>query len=506
MPRIPLALGYMLLLTATASVSTQVPDNFRPTGQMSTVTSSLNQLMELNADFLIPKSFDDVKKNYAKYTRVLRDGKSSRDIEKAYLVFETAINFAREKLKRVNEVLMIPLAKRTEAQRVNSPTIVSDVYESAEKLLARAILKLEENRVSEAFVIGQEAAILYEEARTSVIKISLIGPSKIALSEAFRNNWDKLAPVSFERARRLLDEVTSAVDREEPISVELRQKANAVDYATRRAVELATQIDTLRLDLGNWEYLLLSREALVQQAADEAGLTANFLSAEPKPLLTESLRLIREEKDSLVTRIRRSELNQAALKSVVDSLNQAIDQQQIRLASMVENYQQDLQRRKEELEQERREVKNYLHEKIQLDAVTQAQTRFSESEAIVVREVNQLTLHLIGISFSAGKTVITKKAIKLLTKLGDFLSLYPKTRITVEGHTDSTGSETKNIVLSKDRADAIMRFLTEQSGIQEARITATGLGSSLPIASNKSRDGRDKNRRIDLIIYFSREP
>ena len=492
------------LLTAPLPSSAQVSGG-SPAGQIAAATSALNQLADLDAGFLIPDTYNKVREAYDRYTRDIREGKSTRDIQRAYAEFDAALVLARERLERVNEMLMIPLEKRAAARRANAPAMVPDAYEAAEKRLERAISRLEDDRVSDAFARGQEAATLYDDARSSVIEMSLIGSARIGLSEAKKQDWDRLAPASFERARRLVEEVTGALDRGEPVSVALRNKAQAADYAVRRAIEVATRVDTLRRDPGNWERVLLSREDLARQAADVAGVAADFLADDPQAIMTESLRTLAARQDSLVLLVQQAEGDAAALRAEVDSLRQAIEQQQIRLSSMVESYQQDLQRRKEELDRERRELRDYLYEKTQLDAAAQARERFSDSEAIVARDPDRLTLRLIGLSFQAGRTEIPRGARGLLAKLGEFLALYPQARVAVEGHTDATGSEDKNVTLSKSRAEAVMQFLADQSGVAAERMTSSGFGSAQPVASNNTRRGRERNRRIDVVLTFSRE-
>ncbi len=474
-------------------------------GRITAATSSLNQLSDLDAGFLIPDTFDKVREAYNRYTRDIREGKSTRDIQRAYAEFDAALVLARERLDRVNEILMVPLEKRAAAQRANAPAMVPDAFEDAESRLERAISRLEDDRVSDAFAQGQEAAMLYDDARSSVIEMSLIGSAQIGLAEAENQDWDRLAPASFAQARRLVDEVTGALDRGEPLTAALRNKAQAADYAVRRAIEIATQVDALRSDPGNWERMLLTREDLVRQAADMAGVSADFLADDPQAIMTESLRTLAARQDSLSLLLQRAEGDAAALRAEVDSLHQAIEEQQIRLSSMVESYQQDLQRRKEEIDRERRDLREYLHEKTQLDAAAQAQERFSDSEAIVVRDADRLTLRLIGLSFRAGRTQIPGGARGLLTSLGEYLALYPQTRVAVEGHTDATGAEEKNITLSKSRADAVMHFLADQSGVEAERMTSSGLGSAQPIDSNNTRSGRERNRRIDVVLTFTRD-
>lgn len=497
--------GLLASLLATPLPLSAQASGSSPAGQIAVATSALNQLSDLDAGFLIPDTFKKVREAYDRYTRAIREGRSNRDVRRAHAEFDAALVLARERLKRVNEMLMVPLEKRAAARRANAPAMVPDAYEAAERRLQRAISRLEDDRVSDAFAQGQEAAMLYDEARSSVIEMSLIGSARVGLTEAGKKDWDRLAPASFERARRLTDEVTGALDRGEPLSAALRNKGQAADYAVRRAIELAARIDTLRRDSGNWERVLLSQEELARQAADAAGIAADFLANDPQAIMTESLRTLAARQDSLAALLRRAESEGAALRAEVDSLHQAIEQQQIRLSSMVENYQQDLQRRKEALDRERRELRDYLYEKTQLDAAAQARERFSDGEAIVARDPDRLTLRLVGLSFQAGRTNIPGGARGLLEKLGAYLALYPQARITVEGHTDATGKEDKNVTLSKSRADAVMQFLAATGGVPEERMTASGFGSAQPIASNTTRRGRGQNRRIDVVLTFSRD-
>ncbi|MYA78569.1 MAG: OmpA family protein [Gemmatimonadetes bacterium] len=502
---ISLFLTTPLPISAQGSGSGSAASAASAAGRITAATSALNQLSDLDAGFLIPDTYNKVQEAYDRYTRDIREGKSTRDIDRSYTEFDAALVLARERLDRVNEILMVPLEKRSAAQRANAPAMVPDAFEEAESRLERAISRLEDDRVSDAFAQGQEAAALYDDSRSSVIEMSLIGSAQIGLAEAENQDWDRLAPASFAQARRLVDEVTGALDRGEPLSAALRSKAQTADYAVRRAIEIAAQVDGLRSDPWNWERMLLAREDLVRQAADMAGVAADFLADDPQAIMTASLHTLAARQDSLDLLLQRAEEDAAALRAEVDSLHQAIEEQQIRLSSMVESYQQDLQQRKEEIDRERRELREYLYEKTQLDAAAQAQERFSDSEAIVVRDDDRLTLRLIGLSFRAGRTEIPGGARGLLEKLGEFLVLYPQTRVAVEGHTDATGAEDKNVTLSKSRADAVMQFLADQSGVETERMTSSGLGSAQPIDSNNTRRGRERNRRIDVILTFTRD-
>ena len=72
----------------------------------------------------------------------------------------------------------------------------------------------------------------------------------------------------------------------------------------------------------------------------------------------------------------------------------------------------------------------------------------------------------------------------------------------VSGHTDSRGGKNRNFRLSQQRAEAVAKFLTTIGGIEAARVRAKGMGADKPIANNKTREGRSKNRRIEVLIII----
>jgi OOP family OmpA-OmpF porin len=77
------------------------------------------------------------------------------------------------------------------------------------------------------------------------------------------------------------------------------------------------------------------------------------------------------------------------------------------------------------------------------------------------------------------------------------LAARPDVRVEVQGHTDNTGSRAVNMRLSKARADAVEKFL-EANGVSPSQLTVKGYGPDKPIASNKTKDGRAQNRRVEL--------
>lgn len=101
--------------------------------------------------------------------------------------------------------------------------------------------------------------------------------------------------------------------------------------------------------------------------------------------------------------------------------------------------------------------------------------------------------------FPTNSSYLTDKAKTELTKLIKILNQQRDKKIRVDGHTDATGEKDYNIWLSEKRAASVKKFL-EDGGVAGARISTKGHGPSKPIADNKTADGRQKNRRVEIII------
>jgi outer membrane protein OmpA-like peptidoglycan-associated protein len=118
----------------------------------------------------------------------------------------------------------------------------------------------------------------------------------------------------------------------------------------------------------------------------------------------------------------------------------------------------------------------------------------------VQREQNNLSITMKSdVLFDTGSYTLKPGGIDEIARIADILKRYPQTRITIEGHTDSVGSEQANMVLSERRANAVADELRAR-GVDPGRITTAGLGESRPIASNATEGGRQLNRRVALLV------
>jgi OmpA-OmpF porin, OOP family len=104
-----------------------------------------------------------------------------------------------------------------------------------------------------------------------------------------------------------------------------------------------------------------------------------------------------------------------------------------------------------------------------------------------------------GILFDVGSDHIRGESTPTLAEIGDMLKTHPTLKLTIEGHTDNAGSAAANQSLSEKRAAAVKQFLVSTYAIDAARLKSVGYGSTKPVSPNTTDEGRQNNRRVELV-------
>ena len=110
-----------------------------------------------------------------------------------------------------------------------------------------------------------------------------------------------------------------------------------------------------------------------------------------------------------------------------------------------------------------------------------------------------MIMNMSDVLFDFDKATLKPPAREALAKLSGILLAYPELKVSVEGHTDSIGSDEYNMTLSEKRAGAVRDFLTSNS-VTDSRVTAKGFGKANPVAPNDTNEGRAQNRRVELVV------
>lgn len=122
------------------------------------------------------------------------------------------------------------------------------------------------------------------------------------------------------------------------------------------------------------------------------------------------------------------------------------------------------------------------------------------SEITNIKETTRgLVISLSDILFDVDKATIKPGALSNINRIAGILNQFPNYKISVEGHTDNTGSAQYNMQLSQRRAEAVRQALIN-GGVDSTRITATGFGLTQPVATNATAAGRQQNRRVEVVV------
>ena len=159
----------------------------------------------------------------------------------------------------------------------------------------------------------------------------------------------------------------------------------------------------------------------------------------------------------------------------------------------------------EEADQARRLAKSRASEaeyaRLEADLASQQITSLTRQlENLQLRETESGVVVTLGdVLFATGQVTLVEGGRSSLEEVVDLLQTEPDKKIRVEGHTDSSGDADANLLLSEQRAQAVLEALVSL-GVASDRISALGMGEDFPIASNEDEDGRARNRRVDVIL------
>jgi outer membrane protein OmpA-like peptidoglycan-associated protein len=116
----------------------------------------------------------------------------------------------------------------------------------------------------------------------------------------------------------------------------------------------------------------------------------------------------------------------------------------------------------------------------------------------MLKALNTSGFIALDILFDTGKSTIKKESMDIVDQVYEMLKMNPSLKVSIEGHTDNTGTPEGNKSLSQSRAKAVMDVLAAK-GIDKSRLSSAGWGDEKPVADNRTEEGKAKNRRVEII-------
>lgn len=285
----------------------------------------------------------------------------------------------------------------------------------------------------------------------------------------------------------------------EAVWVPNRRKPERFAGEARDVMRLAEQARSLTVERAEEARLAAERAAAgqaiaaSQSEAERARLEAerNRLAAERARLEAEDYRaaLNRSETELAAARQRSQEAQTAAERERANAEVARLEAERARLES---------EQAKQATEEARRQFEDVKRER---DALQQR--LFVSLSAILEtrREARGLIVNLSDVLFDFNKATLKPGAREKLSKLAGILLAYPgQYQIEVEGHTDAVGSEDYNLKLSEDRARSVRDYLAGAGVASDKIIAVRGFGKAKPVATNDTAEGRQMNRRVEIVI------
>ena len=434
-----------------------------------------------NAELLAPAGYGEAKDIYAEADEELTRGRNIERIRSRLAEVVRLLDQAIES-SEIAEVTLASLIKtRDDALSADAPTFAPELWADAEESFDETARRLEGGNIRVARELSDETEGMFRDAELTAIKAQYLSQTRALLAQAQQQRVPRYAPTTFAHAQALLEQAETELNENRYDTDLPRSLAQQANYEARHAIFLAQQI--ARIDDGDItaEDVILSYEEPLTEIAAAADKVAP---------LDEGTKAITDELISFIEQLRED-----AQQSDVD-----LADSRARIAELEDEI-RDLDEQLGGVSQERVALVQRLEAEERIrDQFSTIENMFNRDEARVSREGNNLVLRLVGLTFESGSTEITPEHYALLQKVAQAATVFPRSQIIIEGHTDSYGSDDANMSLSRARADAVAAYLADNFGIPMFRTSAVGYGETQPIANNDTPQGRARNRRIDVRI------
>lgn len=434
-----------------------------------------------NAKLLAPRSYERGMKEYRDAESALERGRNIEYVRSnaadATRYFKTAAEAAR----LAKTALALGLKSRQDAANASAPRLSPEIWSDAQQKFLRAIQLLERGDLKNAKRREIEATSLYRDAELIAIKAQYLSETRRLLVDADRARVGRYAPITLGKAKQLLANAERELNENRYDTDLPRSLAKQANYEAKHALYLSEIVRQVRDKKLSSEQLVLNWEQPMRAIAGVADIVPDMQDG-PDRLMAELAAYFEGQANEL------------------QALQQEKADNEVRLADMAEEL-RALDQRLGGATAERAALIQRLEAQARIKAqFAQVDKMFSRSEARVFREGDSIILRLVGLSFDSGASQIKPGNFDLLAKVEKAIDVFPRSELTIEGHTDSHGGDASNQKLSQERAESVHQYMINAMRIPTYRLIATGYGETRPVSSNETEAGRARNRRIDIVI------
>jgi len=473
-----LLIGSSIIIGCSSQPKLTQEQVFNQNSQLANLKSEFDKSSKNGAELLSPQSHKQVSENLQQAIEAAENNET-KVANKATSDGLKNINVLNSNIKKSNLILSEVLHARRKAIDAGVLTLQSEKLADLDANLKSTGSMIENSKIEKAKQRRPDLIKGYSQLELEVLKQGKTKLAKASIESARVNDAEKNSPKTFNRAKEQLALAMNILDAD-------RTQISKADVHAKNATWLAEQSSEISETVKDFDRRDYSMEDVVlwhQKALSEInqplGGTLTFNKPADKVVdnLKTTIEKVVKERDSVIDQHNKTQLiSQSQLKAAEEKYGRKIAATEKQRLALVEKDKAS---------------------KIKFDKV---QAMFSEREANVYRQRENVLISAQGFAFPSGTSEIQTDNFPLMNKIIHAIKLFPGARIEVNGHTDSVGADTINKNLSEQRAEKVARFLTEVGEITASKITSKGFGETRPVATNETAMGRAENRRVEIKI------
>jgi len=422
--------------------------------------------------------------NYAEARQALDDARnylSNGNHDKARASLDESADYLSRAMKTSQTLtteLPALVESRDRMQMADPQHLRDDLVERAERDFSRVVESAEDGDMDKARAQAKMAKSTIHAAQVVAAREQFARPIAKGIAAARKVHARKYSPKALEASIVAKRDVEKLIKEDPDAQVKMHSVSRRGEKSAMRSMKVAALGDRLNKNPAEIETLVDSEEARFRLLGKYLGVDlSNAKDAEAQAMLLQQA--IAEMERNYKQQLQDSD-------KMIEDLNAKLGTYEGDLASM-----------------------NELRRKLQIKRDAEAKIKrliklFDPKDVeILLTTDSDVILRMKSLNFRSGSAVIPPNTYSMLDHASESMMLFTDRSVRVEGHTDAVGANLFNQKLSERRAEAVKSYLMEK--IQGQRVVqAVGLGEEKPIMNNETAQGREKNRRIDIVLLAPR--
>jgi len=473
-----------------------------PVELVNQLSSDISEARMAQLNILSPEGFKKAERSFFSAQEDLEKGNQIADINKSVMESRNYLQQAQE-IATISRTTLADTLKAREMARSAGAAKFENEYHRVENDFLDLTRAIERDNLSYAQNNRSKVIERYRELEVRAIKEETIGEVRALITRAEAADARKIAPLSYGQAVDQITATDTFISANPYAKEEMHAMAREALFKANRLVVITEQGNRIKGMKPEVIVLLMEKHLHTISAALGA---QDMRDQAYQTQLDNIIGSIDSLKSDRTFMSEKNQALQAEMETTKADYQAQIDALNVHVATLEGKSRED-QMAKERMARERMAVEQRLAAERKFNQLYVAvQDYFENNEAEVYKQENQLVLRLKAMRFPVGKSIIMPENYALLSKVQKAIRTFDDPRVIVEGHTDATGSDDINMLLSQQRAEAVRDYMIANQTLPPDSVAAVGYGSERPLASNATSAGRAINRRIDILIIPEAKP